>query len=78
MNDWVDKLQQHEKEQSLGPIGDGWFTMAQWMDKLGYGDNKTRRVIRKAINEGKGKVFIGRQKNTCGLMTRQFWYKLDG
>ena len=77
MSDWVKRIQQAEGKKSISPVGLGWYTMKEWQQKLGFGDNKTRRYIRQAMEDGEAKVFMGLKENTCGIMSRQIWYKLN-
>jgi len=77
MNDWIRKLENISFNNSIEPIEKGWHTMVELRSVLGTGDNKTRRIVRQALKDNKGKIFIGRQKNTCGNLSKQVWYKLD-
>lgn len=75
--DWIRELEHASVAGEIRPIGKGWKTMRELIEESPYGDNKVRAIVRKAINSKRGKVFIGRQKNTCGVLTRQVWYKLN-
>lgn len=77
MSNWIKSLRNAQVIKANKPKGEGWLTMRELIGKLPFGDNKTRQVVRQAVKEGKCKIFIGTQENTCGILCRQVWYNMD-
>jgi len=79
MSDWTKQLgtELKKKDGCIMPIGKGWRTMQTLIKESAYGVVKTRQIVRGLMEEGKVRVFMGTQKNACGIIVRQVWYKLD-
>lgn len=71
---WADFLLNFDQKAETLPEGEGWQTMQQVIKDSPWGDNKTREVIREAIQEGRVETFEGYRRIKSRLV-RQRWYR---
>lgn len=77
---WAKTLDRMSVEKGNEPLGDGWFTTAELMEKCNLGTTRAYRLINKNLNEGKLEMYKGSGYNeTHKILSRRIWYRfIDG
>lgn len=70
------KLAELLNQNKMGPDGDGWFTLLDFIKETGMGEYAARARINILRKSGKVEVFDGREKRANGKYSRQVWYRL--
>ena len=57
--DWVKNLEQLSKSKEKMPVGEGWFTIKEFIENSGIGTHRAYDIVRAALKEKKVEKFSG-------------------
>lgn len=77
-DDLLSSLQELDQtpQESAGEPEDGWYTSSQIQEKLGWGENKARRMIRRGLDAGIYEMKKFAVVNAMGNLYHQPRYRL--
>lgn len=73
---WASDLEREYDQVGRGPEGEGWVTFRQMSAEMDCGIVKARKVVRKAVEEGRLETFTGSALSpSVGTLCRMVWYR---